>query len=216
MTDEEKLRKFSEPFLMVTSRFPKDTYNPMDLRTLQKRLDGAYYDTAEEFAEDFRLMISETYRGCIEKDPLLEQASELRHEFEIAFAKSVQLTEEPEVGKKRKLEYNMVPDDDDEGEQETKRLKDILEIGRAMQREIDRMVEKESRIEEKKKVDSARLLVKEIESVGPEVMEEIIRIIQENKEPLDIQSDGTVAVSYDTLSSSTISQLRRAIRSFNS
>merc|ERR1711892_1386218 len=93
MTDKKTLQKFSDPFLMVTPRYQKDTYNPVDLKTLKNRLEGEYYETAEQFAEEFRLMISETYRGCIEKDPLLEQARELHHEFELAFAKAVQVTE---------------------------------------------------------------------------------------------------------------------------
>merc|ERR1712106_1120106 len=106
----------------------------------KNRLEGEYYETAEQFAEEFRLMISETYRGCIEKDPLLEQARELHHEFELAFAKAVQVTEVSDVGRKRKLECEMNIEDEegeDEGEEETKRLREILKIGRAMQREID-------------------------------------------------------------------------------
>ena len=43
-------------------------------------------------------------------------------------------------------------------------------------------------------------------------MEEVIGIMQKNKESLDIESDGTVAVSYDDLSAKTIYEIRKLIR----
>jgi len=43
-------------------------------------------------------------------------------------------------------------------------------------------------------------------------MEEVIAIMQKNKESLDIESDGTVAVSYDDLSAKTIYEIRKLIR----
>ena len=93
MTDPG-LRSCAEPFLEISARTASDTYRPMDLSELKRRLAAGRYTTASQFAADFRLMISETYRFCIDKDPLIGQAQELQHRFETAFAKRVQFTEE--------------------------------------------------------------------------------------------------------------------------
>merc|ERR1719435_907144 len=95
---------------------------------------------------------------------------------------------------------------------ETQILKNILSVGRAMEVELDNMVKKELEVLEEKRFEDARLLVKEIEDIAPEIMEEVIGIMQKNKESLDVESDGTVAVSYDDLSAKTIYEIRKLIR----
>merc|ERR1712072_1039258 len=149
-----------------------------------------------EFATDFRQMISETYRYCIDKDPIIEQARELHHQFEMAFAKRIQV----------------VTEEIDEEMDEPEILQNMLSVGRAMEVELDNMVKKELDALEEKRFEDARLLVKEIEDIAPEIMEEVIGIMQKNKESLDVESDGTVAVSYDDLSAKTIYEIRKLIR----
>lgn len=244
MTDSSMLDKCSSPFLVISARYARDTYTPVDLSTLRTRLKAGQYESAEQFAEDFRLMINETYRFCIDKDPIIEQARELHHQFEMAFAKRTkqgdmkeQKRQHDQKGKKREEDQvrqgghrrqgdprrqggprrqeeprrdqreHMVVEDE-----EMNRLQNILAMGHAMQEKMDRMVDWELKLEERRRFEDARMLVKEIEEVGPEVMGEVVDIIRANKEPMDIESDGTVAVSYDSLSSSTISQVRRVIR----
>ena len=46
----------------------------MDLGMIKTNLSRGHYRNAQEFAADFRRMISETYRYCIDKDPLIMQA----------------------------------------------------------------------------------------------------------------------------------------------
>jgi len=41
-----------------------------------------------EFADDVRRIITETYRYCAPKDPLIELAGKLQSEFEMMFAKN--------------------------------------------------------------------------------------------------------------------------------
>merc|ERR1712178_471403 len=131
----DKLRHCSEPFLKITTRYSSDSYSPMDLTQIQAKLRSGQYRTAQEFATDFRRMISETYRYCIDKDPLIHQAQELQHQFEMLFAKSVQFTQD---------DYEVAVNDSfDDLMDDTVILKKILAIGRAMEMELDTMIKKE-------------------------------------------------------------------------
>merc|ERR1712240_427851 len=127
---------------------------PTDLNGIKKKLLAGFYKNAQEFAMDFRQMISETYRYCIDKDPIIEQAQELHHQFEMAFAKRIQV-----IGEEM---------------DETEILQNMLSVGRAMEVELDNMVKKELDALEEKRFEDARLLVKEIEDIAPEIMEEVI------------------------------------------
>jgi len=204
--NDKSLRHCSEPFLIITSRYANDTYTPTDLSRIKKNLLAGFYKNAQEFATDFRQMISETYRYCIDKDPIIEQAQELHHQFEMAFAKRIQVVAE-EIDEE--LEDPMIQDEEMD---ETEILQNMLSVGRAMEVELDNMVKKELDALEEKRFEDARLLVKEIEDIAPEIMEEVIGIMQKNKESLDVESDGTVAVSYDDLSAKTIYEIRKLIR----
>jgi len=204
--NDKSLRHCSEPFLIITSRYANDTYTPTDLNGIKKKLLAGFYKNAQEFAMDFRQMISETYRYCIDKDPIIEQAQELHHQFEMAFAKRIQVIGE-EVDEE--IEEPMIEDAEMD---ETEILQNMLSVGRAMEVELDNMVKKELDALEEKRFEDARLLVKEIEDIAPEIMEEVIGIMQKNKESLDVESDGTVAVSYDDLSAKTIYEIRKLIR----
>merc|ERR1711902_463916 len=105
------------------------TYTPMDLTQIHSNLSQGQYKTALEFATDFRRMISETYRFCIDKDPLIQQAQELQHQFEMAFAKRIQFTQD---------DFTVAANDDlDNIMDDTMILKKILAIGRAMEMELD-------------------------------------------------------------------------------
>jgi len=203
--NDKSLRHCSEPFLIITSRYANDTYTPMDLDHIKKKLLEGLYKNAQEFATDFRQMISETYRFCIDKDPIIQQAQELHHQFEMAFAKRIQTVTEEMEEEPTTIAEEVEMD-------ETEILKNILSVGRAMEVELDNMVKKELEVLEEKRFEDARLLVKEIEDIAPEIMEEVIAIMQKNKESLDIESDGTVAVSYDDLSAKTIYEIRKLIR----
>jgi len=205
--NDKSLRHCSEPFLIITSRYANDTYTPTDLNRIKKKLLAGFYKNAQEFATDFRQMISETYRYCIDKDPIIEQAQQLHHQFEMAFAKRIQAVTEPEVEAE---EEPMVIQDEEMDETEI--LQNILSVGRAMEVELDSMVKKQLEALEEKRFEDARLLVKEIEDIAPEIMEEVIGIMHKNEESLDIESDGTVAVSYDDLSAKTIYEIRKLIR----
>lgn len=170
--NDKSLRHCSEPFLIITSRYANDTYTPTDLDHIKKKLLAGFYKNAQEFATDFRQMISETYRFCIDKDPIIEQAQELHHQFEMAFAKRIQVVTE-EV--KEEVPEPMVQDAEMD---ETEILQNILSVGRAMEVELDNMVKKELEVLEEKRFEDARLLVKEIEDIAPEIMEEVIGIMQ--------------------------------------
>merc|ERR1711945_88840 len=63
----DKYRYCSEPFLTITTRYSSDSYTPMDLSMIKTNLSRGHYRNAQEFAADFRRMISETYRYCIDK-----------------------------------------------------------------------------------------------------------------------------------------------------
>merc|ERR1719431_1949966 len=97
-----------------------------NLRRIKKNLLAGFYKNAQEFATDFRQMISETYRYCIDKDPIIEQAQQLHHQFEMAFAKRIQAVTEPEVETE---EEPMVVQDAEMDETEI--LQNILSVGRA-------------------------------------------------------------------------------------
>ena len=94
-------------------------------------------------------------------------------------------------------------------------LKKILAIGRAMEMELDSMIKKELAVLEGKRFNDAQLLVKEIENVPPAVMEDVIEIMQRNKEELQVEPDGTVEVSYNDLSAKTINEIRKLLQAKN-
>ena len=201
----DKMRHCAEPFLNITTRYSSEAYTPMDLNQIKHNLDSGVYRTATEFATDFRRMISETYRFCIDKDPLIEQAQQLQHHFEIDFAKRIQFTQDDFI----------VEDDLDLLDDDTLILKKILAIGKEMEMTLDKMIQKELAVLEENRFHDAQMLVKEIETVPAEVMEDVIKIMQANKEDLQVEADGTVEVSYNDLSSKTISDIRKLLHSKN-
>ena len=77
------------------------------------------------------------------------------------------------------------------------------------------MIKKELAVLEEKRFNDAQLLVKEIENVPPEVMEDVIQIMQRNKEELQVEPDGTVEVSYNDLSAKTINEIRKLLQAKN-
>ena len=77
------------------------------------------------------------------------------------------------------------------------------------------MINKELAALEEKRFHEAQLLVKEIENVPPELMEDVIEIMQRNKEELQVEPDGTVEVSYNDLSAKTIIEIRKLLRTKN-
>ena len=79
----------------------------------------------------------------------------------------------------------------------------------------DKMIKKELAVLEEKRFHDAQLLVKEIENVPPEVMEDVIEIMQRNREELEVESDGTVEVSYNDLSAKTINEIRKLLHAKN-
>ena len=202
----DKMRHITEPFLKITTKYANDSYTPMDLDKIQQNLQTGVYRTAQEFATDFRRMISETYRFCIDKDPLIQQAQELQHLFEIDFAKRIQFTQD---------DFIVEDDLDDFMDDDTMILKKILAIGKAMELELDNMIKKELAVLEERRFHDAQELVKEIETVPPEVMVDVIKIMQANKEDLQVEADGTVEVSYNDLSAKTISDIRKLLHSKN-
>lgn len=80
---------------------------------------------------------------------------------------------------------------------------------------LDKMIQKELAVLEENRFHDAQMLVKEIETVPAEVMEDVIKIMQANKEDLQVEADGTVEVSYNDLSSKTISDIRKLLHSKN-
>jgi len=156
-------------------------------------------------------MISETYRFCIDKDPIIEQAQELHHQFEMAFAKRIQLTaDDQKTPTSPGLDVRM-----EDPEEETRILRKMLSLGQAMEEELGKMINKELAALEEKRFHEAQLLVKEIENVPPEIMEDVIQIMQRNKEELQVEPDGTVEVSYNDLSAKTIIEIRKLLRAKN-
>jgi len=203
----DKFRYCSEPFLTITTRYSSDSYNPMDLGMIKTNLSRGHYRNAQEFAADFRRMISETYRYCIDKDPLIMQAQELSHQFEFLFAKRIQFTQD---------DYDAAVNESfDDIMDDTVILKKILAIGRAMELQLDKMIKKELDALEEKRFNDAQLLVKEIENISPEIMEDVIEIMQRNREELKVEPDGTVEVSYNDLSAKTINEIRKLLHAKN-
>jgi len=210
----EKMRYCAGRFHKIRTQYAADTYRPMDLTQIQNSLSQGRYKTPTQFATDFRLMISETYRFCIDKDPIIEQAQELHHQFEMAFAKRIQLSpEEQKISNVQNCDAVRVrpgrPGD------ETQILRKILLIGQTMEEELGKMIEKELAVLEEKRFHSAQLLVAEIENVPPEIMGDVILIMQRNREDLQVEPDGTVEVSYNDLSAKTISEIRKLLRAKN-
>jgi hypothetical protein len=82
----QKIPRFiCEPFLRVTA-CPGLNADPMDLYKIQSRLQTTYYRHPLHFANDFRRMITETYRFA-QTDSTVARASELQHMFEYRFSK---------------------------------------------------------------------------------------------------------------------------------
>ena len=63
------------------------TPDSMDLYKVQQRLQNHTYSHPLQFANDIRRLVSETYRYHQSRDPLVEKASQLQHNFEILFAR---------------------------------------------------------------------------------------------------------------------------------
>ena len=210
----EKMRYCAGRFHKIRTQYAADTYRPMDLTQIQNNLSQGRYKTPTQFATDFRRMISETYRFCIDKDPIIEQAQELHHQFELAFAKRIQLTaEEQQISKVQSS--NAVTRRPGKPGDETQILRKMLVIGQTMEEELGKMINKELAVLEEKRFHSAQLLVAEIENVPPEIMGDVILIMQRNREDLKVESDGTVEVSYNDLSAKTISEIRKLLRAKN-
>ena len=209
----EKMRYCAGRFHKIRTQYAADTYRPMDLTQIQNNLSQGRYKTPTQFATDFRRMISETYRFCIDKDPIIEQAQELHHQFEMAFAKRIQLTAEEQKSAVVQS-CNTVTTPGKPGD-ETQILRKMLVIGQAMEEELGKMINKELAVLEEKRFHSAQLLVAEIENVPPEIMGDVILIMQRNREDLQVESDGTVEVSYNDLSAKTISEIRKLLRAKN-
>ena len=207
----DKMRYCADRFHKIRTQNVADTYTPMDLTQIQTKLSQGVYKNPQEFATDFRRMISETYRFCIDKDPIIEQAQELHHQFEMAFAKRIQLSAEDQ---KPPPSHSLSAVNNDPTD-ETMILRRILSLGQAMEEELGKMINKELAALEEKRFSEAQLLVKEIENVPPEVMEDVILIMQRNKEELAVEADGTVEVSYNDLSAKTIIEIRKLLRTKN-
>jgi len=80
------LKSRCEPFL----RIPRAAYgnqtaaDPIDLYKIQSKLQAGYYRHPLHFANDFRRMITETYRY---NESLSERAGDLQHQFELRFSR---------------------------------------------------------------------------------------------------------------------------------
>ena len=210
----EKMRYCAGRFHKIRTQYAADTYRPMDLTQIQNNLSQGRYKTPTQFATDFRRMISETYRFCIDKDPIIEQAQELHHQFEMAFAKRIQLTTEEQKSANVQVCSTVKATPGKPGD-ETQILRKMLVIGQSMEEELGKMINKELAVLEEKRFHSAQLLVAEIENVPPEIMGDVILIMQRNREDLKVESDGTVEVSYNDLSAKTISEIRKLLRAKN-
>ena len=197
MSDD--MSDYAEPFLQITARYSNDSYKPMDLLQIKENLNRGVYRNAQEFATDFRLMISETYRFNIDKDPLIFRAQELSHQFEFIFAKQVQFTQD---------------DLDDMTDHKTVILKNILAMGRAMEMDFGNFVKKEF-ADQHRNVRNVQLFVKEIENLPDEVMGDVITIMKRNEERLTFEADGTVEVDYNNLSDKTINEIRKLLHAKN-
>ena len=72
-------------------RIPRAAYgnpatDPIDLYKIQSRLQASYYRHPLHFANDFRRMITETYRYSVAPQTS-ERAAELQHQFELRFSR---------------------------------------------------------------------------------------------------------------------------------
>merc|ERR1712064_187906 len=76
-------------------------------------------------------------------------------------------------------------------------------------------IKKELDALEEKRFNDAQLLVKEIENISPEIMEDVMEIMQRNREDLQVEPDGTVEVSYNDLSAKTINEIRKLLHAKN-
>jgi len=200
----------SAPFRIISTKYANDTYVPTDLDSIDKRLTEEVYGNPTEFANDFRKIISETYRFCLEDDPLVDQARELQFHFENMFAKHIhQKYEEDE-------EDVEMEDDLDE----TKSLSKILEIGKSIEVELDEFVNNQmKRFEErqfkiaKRRFDMAKSFLNDIESLPEEMLKDIIELMKNNGEQINIEEDGSLAIEYSQLTPKTIKQVRKLIDS---
>lgn len=205
---EKSFRDCVTPFLVITTKYANDSYIPTDLDHIKKRLRAGFYLTPTQFAQDFRKMISETYRFCLENDPLIEQASELQHRFEIMFAKDVGGSDEEE-------DVTMADTFD-----ETEVLSDILATGKYIEQELASFVKYQQKYLEdkkfdyaKKRFDNAKGLVEDIENLSEDLTNDIINVMRQNGEIIKIESDGSLGVEYTNLSSRTIKQVRELVNS---
>ena len=131
----------------------------------------------------------------------------MSHQFEFLFAKRIQFTQD---------DYDAAVNESfDDIMDDTVILKKILAIGRAMELQLDKMIKKELDALEEKRFNDAQLLVKEIENISPEIMEDVIEIMQRNREELKVEPDGTVEVSYNDLSAKTINEIRKLLHAKN-
>lgn len=200
----------SAPFRMISTKYANDTYVPTDLDSIDGRLTEQVYGDHTEFANDFRKIISETYRFCLEDDPLVEQARELQFHFENMFAKHIHQKYEEE-------EEDVEMEDDLD---ETKRLSEILEIGKSIEIELDEFVSNQmKRFEErqfkiaKRRFDMAKSFLNDIESLPEDMLKDIIELMKNNGEQINIEEDGSLAIEYSQLTPKTIKQVRKLIDS---
>ena len=80
-------QRYVEPFL---KRNPKNKGGEsMDLYRIQSRLQQGHYSHPLQFANDFRKVVTDTYRDPTipQEDPVVTKAQELQHNFETRFAK---------------------------------------------------------------------------------------------------------------------------------
>merc|ERR1719361_3339420 len=152
------MRYCADRFHKIRTQYANDTYTPMDLTQIHTNLSQGQYKTALEFATDFRRMISETYRFCIDKDPIIEQAQELHHQFEMAFAKRIQFAEEDQNTRPPRPSLSVTTESPPD---ETMILRKMLSLGQTMEEELGKMINKELAALEEKRFHEAQLLVKE-------------------------------------------------------
>jgi len=185
----------------------------LDLETLERRLKTGHYHQAEQFANDFRRMISETYRNCSESDPLVEQAKELHHKFEYEYAHCL-LT-------------------DDESMQDSEKEEEVLEgiMNNAMQIEsqLNRLIQdEESRLKELKVDDlavqrreEAKQLVLQISVMDSPRIAEVIHIMQMEDaggeamrlEGEEGEDEDTLTLDFEKMNQQTINHLKQYVNS---
>ena len=74
-----------EPFLRIPRAAYGGMVDPIDLYKIQSKLQAGYYRHPLHFANDFRRMITETYRYSVAPQ-MSERAAELQHQFELRFS----------------------------------------------------------------------------------------------------------------------------------